>query len=195
MSKTVLTPADLDLKVKDRIPGYFPKVGDLVKIKSRGWYEKWKNQRGNVDLLRILFTPKMTSHCGCYRKIRDYEFGKFSIYEDNGRFSWTLECFEEVIPVEEAVAVTDTASIDTDPTDVNYLNSYSGTVLSGSITADDCRPISLLSGYGGMTAEEAIKAFTIKDPPVIHFPNNSGTEEPPQLNTIKRKRFVKIKNL
>lgn len=42
------TPYQLDLEVKDRKPDIVPKVGDKVKIKSREWYEKWKNAFGRV---------------------------------------------------------------------------------------------------------------------------------------------------
>lgn len=95
------TPYQLDLEVKDRKPSIIPKVGDRVKIKSLWWYEKWKNPRGIVDVHHS-FVEEMSMYCGRIFEVEiDSEYG----FRLKGvGYSWSLEMFEEVYPVQEQLS-------------------------------------------------------------------------------------------
>lgn len=93
------TPYELDLEVMDRIPDITPKVGDWVKIKSKEWYEKWKDSSGTVPV-RFSFTRDMKEHCGRIYKVT----GSPSIvtfFLDGIGYMWSMEMFEQVYPQEE----------------------------------------------------------------------------------------------
>lgn len=104
------TPYQLDLLTKDRKPDIVPKVGDKVKIKSREWYEKWKDSAGNVRFgtTDCIFAKGMECLCGrelTVRDILDYEGSK-----DEKRWqlstvnqSFVPEMFEEVYPVQKQI--------------------------------------------------------------------------------------------
>jgi hypothetical protein len=104
------TPYMLDLEVKDRKPSITPKVGDKVKIKSREWYEKWKDSAGCVrfDTFGCYFVNGMKDLCGRELTVRDIIED-----EDSNEKRWKLsingwsfvpEMFEEVYPVQEQVS-------------------------------------------------------------------------------------------
>lgn len=95
------TPYQLDLEVKDRKPSIVPKVGDRVKIKSREWYEKWKDAEGRV-WINNAFTPPMVDFCGKILKI-ERGIGSFYLLEGNS-WSWHPGMFEEVYPVQEQLS-------------------------------------------------------------------------------------------
>lgn len=40
------------------------KVGDKVKIKSMEWYDKYRNQLGDVECVGMAFTKAMSTFCG-----------------------------------------------------------------------------------------------------------------------------------
>lgn len=98
------TPYQLDLEVKDRKPSIIPKVGDRVKIKSREWYEKWKTPGlyEHVDV-PFAFNNSMACLCGQIFTVCKVEENKFSMEYFGGelRWSFSLEMFEEVYPVQE----------------------------------------------------------------------------------------------
>ena len=97
------TPYQLDLEVKDRKPSITPKVGDKVKIKSREWYEKWKD---GIDYVNVpeSFTPPMTEFCGKVLTVEEFQFGRFKMKEDDCKWSFSPEMFEEVYPVQEQLS-------------------------------------------------------------------------------------------
>ena len=95
---SVKTPYQLDLEVKDRKPTITPKVGDKVKIKSREWYEKWKDVRGEVDV-SCGFVDNMRKHCGKIMEVR--EIRDFAFYLKGSVFLFSMEMFEEVYPKQE----------------------------------------------------------------------------------------------
>lgn len=100
------TPYQLDLEVKDRKPSIVPKVGDRVKIKSREWYEKWKDEDEDVNFpsLPNFFAKGMKEYCGKILTIsKDFSSG-FEIHEDYKAFAWLPEFFEEVYPVQEQLS-------------------------------------------------------------------------------------------
>ena len=96
------TPYQLDLEVKDRKPSIIPKVGDMVKIKSREWYEKWSkdNPFDSVDV-RFGFANYMSGYCGHVMTVSKVLDDKFYLKEDQGFWGYSLEMFEEVYPVQE----------------------------------------------------------------------------------------------
>ena len=93
------TPYQLDLEVKDRKPSIIPKVGDRVKIKSREWYEKWKDGCGNVNVSKI-FVPPMAKFCGKVLTVEESQYGFFSMKEDKSTWYFSPEMFEEVYPMQ-----------------------------------------------------------------------------------------------
>lgn len=102
------TPYQLDLEVKDRKPSIVPKVGDRVKIKSREWYEKWKDEYGSIrmDTTSCYFISYMAYWCGKVLTVRDVagEGGSKRWMLDECSYFWTPEFFEEVYPVQEQLS-------------------------------------------------------------------------------------------
>ena len=104
------TPYQLDLETKDRKPDVAPKVGDKVKIKSREWYEKWKDSEGHVyfDTTDCVFVNVMKDLCGRELTVRDiieYENSKDEKRWELSTNGWWFvpEMFEEVYPVQEQI--------------------------------------------------------------------------------------------
>ena len=93
------SPYELDLEVMDRKPDIPPKVGDWVKIKSKEWYEKWKDSYGSVNVHRC-FIDKMQVCCGRIYRIAEVTCTNRFILEDE-RYAWSMEMFEQVYPQEE----------------------------------------------------------------------------------------------
>lgn len=93
-------PYQLDLEVKDRKPSIIPKVGDKVKIKSKEWYEKWKDFEGDVDV-PLFFVPEMKGCCGQILEVRNIDDNSFRL--KGAIFEFSLEMFEEVYPVAPAI--------------------------------------------------------------------------------------------
>lgn len=97
---TKKTPYQLDLEVMGRKPGVIPEIGDKVKIKSREWYEKWKDLTNSVPV-RYDFTQFMKEHCGKTLTIKNKRKSSdhwLFIVEETQSFNWSLEMFEEVYP-------------------------------------------------------------------------------------------------
>ena len=100
------TSYQLDLEVKGRKPDIVPKVGDKVKIKSREWYEKWKDSAGWVSFnsTDCRFIKDMAKLCG-----RAFIVDCIADFEGEKRWRLGLqdycfvpEMFEEVYPQEPA---------------------------------------------------------------------------------------------
>ena len=92
------TPYQLDLEVKDRKPVITPKVGDKVKIKSRKWYDKWKDAEGDVRVPRT-FLDEMKEYCGKTMEVTRENVFSFSL--EGSIYSFSMEMFEEVYPKQE----------------------------------------------------------------------------------------------
>lgn len=93
------TPYELDLEVMDRIPDITPKVGDWVKIKSKEWYEKWKDGAGDIRI-GTYFVENMSRFCGGIYKVTSVSLaGNSSL--DGLKCLWSMDMFEEVYPQEE----------------------------------------------------------------------------------------------
>ena len=84
-------------------------VGDIVRIKSREWYEKNKNINGDVVFNnRLIFMKVMVKHCGKEAKIVfiSEKNGSYRLNVDNGYCSWYNYMFEgedKVIPIKKEV--------------------------------------------------------------------------------------------
>ena len=178
------TPYQLDLEVKDRKPDIVPKVGDKVKIKSREWYEKWKNSEGNVQVL-YSFIKSMAKHCGRVLTVKEVSFGsrdwKFILEEDEKENNWSLEMFEEVYTQISASAL--------------------GTHLTGTSAIPTINPV---QGIGTATDWSKLVSDTANK---ITLPQqslfcNAGfyrqsilKDKEPELQTIKKHRFIKLEKL
>lgn len=97
------TTYQLDLEVKDRKPSIIPKVGDRVKIKSREWYERWRDVCGDVKVSKF-FVPPMAKFCGKVLTVEEFWDGRFKMKEDEHKWYFSLEMFEEVYPVQEQLS-------------------------------------------------------------------------------------------
>ena len=95
------SPYELDLEVMDRKPDITPKEGDWVKIKSKEWYEKWKDSSGDVPVCSD-FVEDMKEHCGRIYKIRAISSNEY-IHLDEVEYLWSMEMFEQVYPQEEYI--------------------------------------------------------------------------------------------
>ena len=92
------TPYQLDLEVKDRKPAIEPKVGDKVKIKSKEWYDKWKEADGNV-YVQCVFIDDMREYCGKIMEV--IMMGHFGFSLQGCEYTFSMEMIEEVYPKQE----------------------------------------------------------------------------------------------
>lgn len=100
------TPYQLDLEIKDRKPSIIPKVGDKVKIKSREWFEKWKDEYDDVIIEHLpkFFASEMSKYCGLTMTIKEERRYGFLVENCEKRWTWLPEFFEEVYPVQEQLS-------------------------------------------------------------------------------------------
>lgn len=70
------------------------KVGDIVTIKSKEWYDKNKDQDGCLDFGVDCFMPHMSKYCGREAHITGLQDYTYSIDIDNERWNWTDEMLE-----------------------------------------------------------------------------------------------------
>lgn len=75
------------------------KVGDKVRIKSKDWYEKNKEEDGYVTLSQRFFNEDMCMYCGKIATIEEIStwngYIRYQIDIDNCHFFWDDEMFEE----------------------------------------------------------------------------------------------------
>lgn len=200
------TPYQLDLEVKGRKPDIVPKVGDKVKIKSREWYEKWKGSAGNVRV-PYTFVEDMAKHCGRVFTVKEVRFGsqdwRFKLEEDEKKKIWSLEMFEEVYPQESSKVVECAKAFET--------LGINASALERQLTAASAIPaINPIQGIGIATDWRTFISDT-SDATVLHRrvePDIPGIEKrieefrsilelnkEPELQTIKKHRFIKLENL
>lgn len=81
------------------------KVGDIVRVKDREWYDKNKNSEGDVIRIIPRFLQEEAKYCGKIAKIISVEYcedffypkNKIPVYYidlDNCRVSWSEDAFE-----------------------------------------------------------------------------------------------------
>lgn len=72
------------------------KIGDLVRIKSRDWYEKNKNENGHFALKDEVFTQGMSKYLGMTAKITEiFASGLAYGLDIDSEYKWTDEMFED----------------------------------------------------------------------------------------------------
>ena len=97
------TPYQMDLEMRDRKPHIIPDAGDMVKIKSPEWYNRWKDGSGFVRFPghNCLFRDHMSEFCGKKFIVEGVLFTELQErrYKLDG-VSWYFipEMFEEVYP-------------------------------------------------------------------------------------------------
>lgn len=194
------TPYQLDLEVKDRKPDIVPKVGDKVKIKSRDWYEIWKDSEGDVQVL-YRFTEGMAKHCGRVLTVKGVNLGSrdwlFKLEEDEKEMNWSLEMFEEVYPQE--------SSKEEKCTKVLYSSSISASALGTQLTGTSAIPainsvqdIEIATDWSKLISDTAAR-ITLPQQSLFCAPGfycqSVLKDEEPELLTIKKHRFIKLEKL
>ena len=219
------SPYELDLEVMDRKPDITPKDGDWVKIKSKEWYEKWKNSFGSVNVHRC-FIDKMQVCCGRIYRIAEVTCTNRFILEDE-RYAWSMEMFEEVYPQEEyTVHKTYFGDIVTPiskgPTAMEAIHSKEGRIPSEMIPNDgtllgcnfkqvfaktipsDIPPIKDLTGPYTLTCkvDASVLPFPPKQSAQVYIPKptwlndfSSLSKPETKLRIIKTNQLIKIEKL
>ena len=190
------TPYQLDLEVKDRKPDIVPKAGDKVKIKSREWYEKWKNSNGEVTGLGThIFLPCMSECCGKTFEIK-YFWGRFFSLKDFGK-GWTMAMFEEVYPKESSKEVECAKAFESLKTSTRALED-SLKATSAIPAINPVQGIGIATDWSKLVSDTAVR-ITLPQQSLFC---NAGfhcqsllEKEEPELQTIKKHRFIKLKKL
>lgn len=195
------TPYQLDLEVKDRKPDIVPKTGDKVKIKSREWFEKWKDSNWWVSFSSTVccFNKDMAKLCG-------KTFTVTSVEDRPGSKRWRLdfqcfyfvpEMFEEVYPLESSKEEKCPKGL--------YSSSISASALEKQLTATSA--ISAINPVQGIVIETDWSKLVSSTETRIISPQqslfcNAGfycqsvlKDEEPELQTIKKHRFIKLEKL
>lgn len=198
------SPYQLDLEVKGREPNIVPKVGDKVKIKSREWYEKWKDKDGFVTGLGThVFTPTMSEQCGAIFEISN-KFGTCFTLKGVQK-GWNLAMFEEVYPQELPKEVECAKAFESLGITASALEKS----LTGSLAIPAINPVQGIgSSYDLGTLSRqgvGIEAWPVPSPrttlPQSCFCGTSVTHQDffkkkePELQTIKKHRFIKLEKL
>lgn len=89
---------ELDLQAPLRKPDKAIRVGDYVKVKSKEWYNRWKDPTGSI----LCFVPGMDACCGKFFPVARIS-GDGDIYLKGVGCVWKPEFFEEVYPKEEYI--------------------------------------------------------------------------------------------
>ena len=91
------------------------KVGDKVRIKSKDWYEKNKDEDGDIRLSQRYFNEDMCMYCGKIATIEEistyHGYIRYNIDIDKLHYFWDDEMFEEDFDFKQ-LKVGETFSID-----------------------------------------------------------------------------------
>ena len=71
------------------------KIGDKVKIKSKEWYEKEKDENGEVLAAQSVFIKDMSRYCGMYSIIEAAADGRYLLDVDFMEWHWSEGMFED----------------------------------------------------------------------------------------------------
>lgn len=199
------TPYQLDLEVKDRKPDIVPKVGDKVKVKSREWYEKWKNEDGKIDGIGShSFLLEMSKYCGKVFKVEDVICSWFTL--EDARFGWIMSMFEEVYP--QGSSKEEKCTKASEPLVFNASALEKSLVASSAIPAiNPVQGIGISYNLGTLSRQGAGLEIWPNTSPRTNLPQSCFgrisavvhqdflKKEEPELQTIKRHRFIKLENL
>lgn len=76
------------------------KVGDIVKVKSLNWYNKNKNEYGDVTDVKCHFVTGMKIYCGKFATInwigKEYSDPYYRINIDLHEYNWSEGMFENI---------------------------------------------------------------------------------------------------
>ena len=189
-----ITPYQLDLEVKDRKPNIVPKVGDKVKIKSREWYEKWKDEEGNIGGIGThSFLLGMSKYCGKVFKVKDVICSWFTL--EDARFGWIMPMFEEVYPQESSKEEKCAKSFES--LGVNALKKQL-TASSAIPTLNSVQGIEIATDWSKLVSE-TVNRITLPQQSLFcntgSYCQSALKDEEPELQTIKKHRFIKLENL
>lgn len=213
------TPYQLDLEVKDRKPDIVPKVGDKVKIKSREWYEKWRGSEWWVSFssTSCFFFKDMAKLCGktfTVTSVEDTPSGE-RWHLDLQCYYFIPEMFEEVYPQESSKEEKCAKAFDSLTEAAKELERSLRTTLrceSLIMHKADVSDIPAINAVQGIGIPTDWGKVVLDDPAVITLPNNFSSREctqvdieclrskwglnkEPELQTIKKHRFIKLENL
>lgn len=81
------------------------KVGDIVCIKSKEWYEQNKNNFGYITCDRLAFNSMMSCYCGEVGEITEIPNNKAYFIDsfDTGKLLWADGMIERLATREEAI--------------------------------------------------------------------------------------------
>lgn len=88
------------------------KVGDKVRVKSLDWYNENKNQTGQITCLDDIFVDEMSKLCGKLVTINSFTKHGYHINEDEYKYIWTDDMFEEIMENEVKIEVPEGYIID-----------------------------------------------------------------------------------
>ena len=199
------TPYQLDLEVKDRKPDIVPKVGDKVKVKSREWYEKWKNEDGKIDGIGShIFLLEMSKYCGKVFKVEDVICSWFTLKD--ARFGWIMSMFEEVYPQESSKEEKCTKAFEAFKISSDALEK--SLVDSSAIPAiNPVQGIGISYDLGTLSRQGAGLEIWPNTSPRTNLPQSCFgrisavvhqdflKKKEPELQTIKKHRFIKLEKL
>lgn len=199
------TPYQLDLEVKGRKPDIVPKVGDKVKIKSREWYEKWKDDNGEVTGLGThVFLPDMSKYCGKVFKVKNESISAFGL--EDAHFGWIMPMFEEVYPQESSkeeryVKTFDSSSITASALGkqlaaasfIPEINPIQGTGFSYDLGTLS-RQVANIKAWSDSSTRITLPQQNLFCSPGF-YRQSVLKDEDPELQTIKKHRFIKLENL
>ena len=201
VSSAMKTPYQLDLEVKDRKPDIVPKVGDKVKIKSLEWYEKWKDSEGDVSFYGTgcCFVPNMANLCGRIFSVDSvinfigenrYCLGFRSYY-------FVSEMFEEVYPQESSKEEKCTKAFESLKTSTRALEDTLKAT-SAIPAINSVQGIGVATDWSKLVSDTAAR-ITLPQQNLFCAPGfycqSLLEKEEPELQTIKKHRFIKLEKL
>lgn len=182
------TPYQLDLEVKDRKPSIIPKVGDRIKIKSREWYEKWKDAKGWVHSTSddCVFNKEMKDLCGRVLTVQGITgklpYRRWLLNMDN--HYWIPEFFEEVYPVQEQLS-SKFPKIDLNSP---YLHQSPYEVKGSELVLSEEEQERLKEQFFASKVEDVTKRLSA-------YTLIQGLDDKPRLKQIKTTHLIKLKKL
>lgn len=198
VSSAMKTPYQLDLEVKDRKPDIVPKVGDKVKIKSREWYEKWKDDYGNVTLKPLIYwgNGDWVKHLGRIYSVKSIHEDCFFL-NDCPAYAWAMNMFEEVYPQVSSKDVEYAKALEALAISVNELDKAMKAT-SAIPAINPVQGIGIATDWSKLVSDTSAR-ITLPQQSLFcktgFYCQSVLKDEEPELQTIKKHRFIKLENL